>query len=380
MVVRTIGSYIIGKTLGEGASAKVKLGVNRDTGERVALKLVKNNDDILGEKLVKSEISAMLNLKHENVLGIKEVLYDAKYPKKNGQIVPLILIVIEFAGGSFIFSLFVCFTHSSGGELFEFLAVTGPFDETVARSYFKQLIDGIAYCHQRNIAHRDLKPENLLFDEHFTLKIADFGFSQLDEHATKCTFTQCGSPGYMAPEVMLKTGYDPQKADLWACGVILFIMVAGFPPYQKADSSDWWFDKLLSGTPFFFPFEKAFGLIVRIHIFLPSTGDGDMFWKAHSRVVNISEELKHLILRILCCDASKRISLEELQKNSWMQGPTLDKADLRTQFNSRKILVAHEQERAKLVAKQKKEVCVFFFQSDPREREREKRGRVVCAV
>lgn len=317
-MVRIIDSYIIGKTLGEGASAKVKLGTNQNTGERVALKLVKLKALLGGANtshLVQREIDAMLHLKHENVLCIKEVNYNAEYPKKNGKFVRLVLIVIEFA---------------AGGELFEYLAATGPFDENTARNYFKQLMKGVKYCHSKNVVHRDLKPENLLFDENFVLKIADFGFSKVEENASECMFTQCGSPGYMAPEVLTQVGYDARKADAWACGVILFILVAGFPPFQKPDVSDWWFDKL-------------------------HTGQGELFWKAHSRTVDVSHSLKQLILNILCTEPSLRFSVDQILASEWLkEGQILDQSDLCMQLRSRQTMMVHEQERVVLVARQQK--------------------------
>ncbi len=143
--------------------------------------------------------------------------------------------------------------------MFEFLAFTGCFEEAIARTYFHQLINGLAYCHSQGVAHRDLKPENLLMDGQFQLKLADFGLSNVfavgtgavpvdaaaasvgaspsagsiapvtgaAAAAARLMYTECGTPGYMAPEVMGKKGYDPVGTDIWACGVILFIMLAG---------------------------------------------------------------------------------------------------------------------------------------------------------
>jgi serine/threonine protein kinase len=125
---------------------------------------------------------------------------DATYVKKNGQKLEVILVVLELA---------------TGGELFDFLAFTGNFEESMARTYFHQLINGVGYCHSKGIAHRDLKPENLLLSSNFTLKLADFGFSNAFSNTERTMYTECGTPGYMAPEVFTRQGYDGIGADIW---------------------------------------------------------------------------------------------------------------------------------------------------------------------
>ncbi len=125
----------------------MRLGLDEKTGERVALKILKKKEmgvtaDVI--KQVEREIHAMAQITHVNVIRLKEVQWDATYEKKNGTKLQVILVVLELA---------------TGGELFDFLAFTGPFEESIARSYFQQLIAGIAHCHSKGIAHRDLKPE-----------------------------------------------------------------------------------------------------------------------------------------------------------------------------------------------------------------------------
>ena len=134
-----------------------------------------------------------------------------------------------------------------GGDLFTSILANKRLDENTARSYFQQLIQGLEYCHKENICHRDLKPglillfyyffakfkilENLLLDESGTLKISDFGLSALHKDEanvqSRMLFTSCGSPNYVAPEVIDSLGYEGTAADVWSTGVILYVMLAG---------------------------------------------------------------------------------------------------------------------------------------------------------
>jgi len=299
--VRKLGHYIVKETLGEGGFSKVKLGVHEKTGEKVALKLLKNKSKLTKpvRKQVEREIAAMSNIDHPNVLRMKEVDWECIYTKKNGKKQNVILIVLELA---------------TGGELFEFLSFTGCFEESIARTYFQQLMSGVEFCHSKGVVHRDLKPENLLLDDEFTLKLADFGFSNIICAAHKLMFTECGTPGYMAPEMPKGKGYDGAKADIWACGVILFIMLAGFPPFQKPSPSDWWFNKL-------------------------SNNKHALFWQAHSRSAYFSDQTKDFINKILNPDPEKRISIADMKKHPWWKGATITKTSLVAELNRRKATV-----------------------------------------
>jgi len=303
--------------LGEGGFSKVKLGVHEKTGEKVALKLLKNKSKLTKpvRKQVEREIAAMSQIEHPNVLRMKEVDWECIYTKKNGKKQNVILIVLELA---------------TGGELFEFLSYTGCFEESIARTYFQQLMSGVDFCHSKGVVHRDLKPENLLLDDEFTLKLADFGFSNIVCAAHKLMFTECGTPGYMAPEMPKGKGYDGAKADIWACGVILFIMLAGFPPFQKPSPSDWWFNKL-------------------------SNNKHALFWQAHSRSAYFSDQTKDFINKILNPDPEKRITIADMKKHPWWKGATITKASLVSELNRRKATVDSVKNKEKEKKKKEKE-------------------------
>jgi len=309
-----MGPYIVKETLGEGGFSKVKLGVHETTGEKVALKMLKNiKMSPQTQKQVAREINAMTKLEHANVLRMKHVDWEATYEKRNGKSATVILVVLELA---------------SGGELFEFLSYTGCFEESIARTYFKQLMGGVEYCHQEGVVHRDLKPENLLLGSDFSLKLADFGLSALTKPST-LMFTECGTPGYMAPEMLAGKGYDGALADLWSCGVILFIMLSGFPPFAKATMSDWWFNKI-------------------------ATGKHALFWQAHSRSAFFSEQTKDFLNKLLVPDPAKRISIADMKKHPWWNGPTVTAAGLTSELSRRKNLVDQQKEREKEAKRQER--------------------------
>ncbi|CAJ1857379.1 unnamed protein product [Sphenostylis stenocarpa] len=201
--------YEFGKLLGQGNFAKVYHARDLKTGDSVAVKVI-DKEKILKIGLVdqtKREISIMKRIKHPNVLQLFEVL--ATKTK--------IYFIIEYA---------------KGGELFNKVA-KGRFSEDRTRKYFQQLVSAVDFCHSKGVYHRDLKPENLLLDENGVLKIADFGLSAFVEshRQDNMLHTVCGTPAYVAPEVVCRKGYDGAKSDVWSCGVILFVLLAGHLPF-----------------------------------------------------------------------------------------------------------------------------------------------------
>ncbi|XP_065849434.1 CBL-interacting serine/threonine-protein kinase 5-like [Euphorbia lathyris] len=256
--------YEMGRLLGKGTFAKVYYGKNILTGESVAIKVI-SKDQVKKEGMIdqiKREISVMRLVRHPNIVELKEVL--ATKTK--------IFVIIEYV---------------KGGELFAKVA-RGKLKEDAARKYFQQLISAIDFCHSRGVSHRDLKPENLLLDENEDLKISDFGLSALPEQLRNdgLLHTQCGTPAYVAPEVLRKKGYDGSKADIWSCGVILYVLLAGFLPFQDENIM------------------KMYRKVFKAEFESPP-------W--------FSTEAKRLISKLLVADPDRRITIPAIMRVPWFR-------------------------------------------------------------
>lgn len=205
--------YEVGRMLGQGTFAKVYHARNLKTSQSVAIKVI-DKEKVLKVGLIdqiKREISVMRLVRHPHIVQLYEVM--ASKAK--------IYFVLEYV---------------KGGELFNKVA-KGKLKEDVARKYFQQLISAVDFCHSRGVYHRDLKPENLLLDDIGNLKVSDFGLSALAESKRQdgLLHTTCGTPAYVAPEVINRKGYDGAKADIWSCGVILFVLLAGYLPFHDSN-------------------------------------------------------------------------------------------------------------------------------------------------
>ncbi|KAE9595833.1 hypothetical protein Lal_00030728 [Lupinus albus] len=258
-----VGKYELGKTIGEGSFAKVKLARNVDSHDHVAIKILDRNHVLRHNMMeqLKKEISAMKLINHPNVVKIFEVM--ASKTK--------IYIVLELV---------------NGGELFDKIATNGKLKEDEARSYFHQLINAVDYCHSRGVYHRDLKPENLLLDSNGVLKVSDFGLSTYAQQEDELLRTACGTPNYVAPEVLKDRGYVGSASDIWSCGVILFVLMAGYLPFDEPNHI------------------ALFRKISKADFSCPS-------WFA--------PELKKLLKRILDPNPLTRIKIEELLEDEWFK-------------------------------------------------------------
>ncbi|XBH92370.1 hypothetical protein VPH35_083509 [Triticum aestivum] len=265
--VRTLvlGKYELGRMLGQGSFAKVYYARDLRDGQSVAIKVIDKarlrQTDGMVEQL-RREISVMRMVRHPNVVGIREVLASRQR----------VFVVMEYA---------------RGGELFAKVA-RGRLTEDAARKYFQQLVAAVAFCHSRGVAHRDLKPENLLLDEEGRLKVTDFGLAALPEQLRHdgLLHTQCGTPAYVAPEVLRKRGYDGARADMWSCGVVLYVLLCGFLPFQHDN------------------YVKMYQKIFKGEYQMPP-------W--------VSGEARRLIGRLLAVDPAKRISIPEIMLTPWFK-------------------------------------------------------------
>ncbi|XP_057823979.1 CBL-interacting protein kinase 23 isoform X2 [Cryptomeria japonica] len=239
-----VGKYELGRVLGEGKFSKVKYARNMENGESVAIKIMEK-DTLLKQKMV------------QQVMASKKRIY----------------IVLEFV---------------MGGDLYNKITHHGRLKENEARKYFQQLITAVDYCHSRGVSHRDLKPENLLLDSYGNLKVSDFGLSALPQQVREdgLLHTACGTPNYVAPEVINDKGYDGATADLWSCGVILFVLMAGYLPFDEQNIMILY--KKICKADFKHP-----------------------LW--------FSSSAKKLISRIFDPNPKTRITVPEIIKNEWFQ-------------------------------------------------------------
>ncbi|XP_050375060.1 CBL-interacting serine/threonine-protein kinase 21 isoform X3 [Argentina anserina] len=223
----SVGKYQLGRTIGEGTFAKVKLAFDSTNGKYVAIKIL-DKHMVMETKLmnqVQREIRTMKLLNHSNIVRIHEVIGTKT-------------------------KIYIAMEYVSGGQLSDKLLYAKTLSEGEARKLFQQLIDAVDYCHNKGVYHRDLKPENLLLTSNGNLKISDFGLSALRKPGDLLT-TKCGSPSYVAPELLVNEAYDGAAADVWSCGVILFEILAGRLPFD--DSSLINLYKKISRAEYTFP-------------------------------------------------------------------------------------------------------------------------------
>ncbi|CAL8375049.1 unnamed protein product [Gadus morhua 'NCC'] len=215
--------YRVGRTLGGGAFAVVKECVERSTGREFALKVI-NKDKCIGkEHMVQSELSILRRIKHPNIVLLIE---EMDTPNE-------LYLVMELV---------------KGGDLFDAVSSSSKYTERDAACMLFNLASAIKYLHGLNIVHRDIKPENLLVYEHLdssrSLKLGDFGLATM---VTGPLYAVCGTPTYVAPEVLDETGYG-LEVDVWAAGVVAYILLCGFPPFQgSGDNQEVLFEQIQSG-------------------------------------------------------------------------------------------------------------------------------------
>jgi len=201
--------YIVGPELGRGAFSVVKEVTSTRSGRKYACKFIEKKN--VGQDMVRlrTEIEILTRVKHPNIINLKEIVEDDN-------------------------TLFIITEMVTGGELFDKIVELGAYTEKEAAELVRKMVSAIDYLHSMNIVHRDLKPENLLLkspDDVSNIKLADFGLSKIVGQQVMMQ-TACGTPGYVAPEVLNATGYGPE-VDLWSIGVITYILLCGFPPFYN---------------------------------------------------------------------------------------------------------------------------------------------------
>jgi len=282
--VRKVGQYIIGETLGKGGFSWVKKGVDEKTKVPVALKFMMRADKpFLRDqgKQVHTEIKSMIRIDNRHVMKLYAYNLHCQYPEKSGKKLSTILLVLEYC---------------PGGELFDILYYTHQLDTVTARTYFIQILKGLKACHNAGVAHRDIKPQNLLLDGRFQLKITDFELSYIakenkDLEGTLIRTRGVGTRGYQAPELLKGERYT-KVCDIFSCGVVLFILLTGYPPFEQAWREDKWYRPMCELNP-------------------------EAFWKAHKKA-KIDEDARDLLTGMLAYKARERLTLDECMKHRWV--------------------------------------------------------------
>ncbi|XP_045810289.1 serine/threonine-protein kinase SAPK3-like [Trifolium pratense] len=261
--------YEVMHVLGSGNFAVTKLAKNIKTGELVAIKYIQRGEKI--DENVEREIINHRSLNHPHIINFKELFVTPSH----------LAIVLEYA---------------DGGELFHRIASNiipkGRITEKEARYFFQQLISGVQYMHSMQICHRDLKLENTLLDGNPRtpqLKICDFGYSKSTLLHSRPKLV-VGTPAYIAPEILSRQEYDGKPADVWSCGVILYVMLVGSYPFQDPEDPK--------------NFRKIIKKIMDVQYSIPG-------------YACISADCRHLLSRIFVANPAKRITIPEIQQHSW---------------------------------------------------------------
>jgi len=284
-------NYKLDKVLGEGSFAVVRKGIKKSTNEEFAIKIIdKTNLESDDQLALQTEVEILSQIDHPNIVKLHEI-YDEK-TRFN--------MVMELM---------------TGGELFDRIVEKEHYSEKEAADTIRPIVDAMRYCHSMGIAHRDLKPENLLYattDPNSIIKITDFGLAKVINNDLMTT--ACGTPGYVAPEILTGKGYDI-AVDYWSIGVIIYVMLCGFPPFFE-DSNEKLFDAIKKGE-YEFPSPQ---------------------WD------EISDYAKDLIKKLLVVDPYKRLNADGILKHPWIVGDVTPRKNLPTvsakikEFNARRRL------------------------------------------
>ncbi|XP_030003921.1 serine/threonine-protein kinase DCLK3 [Sphaeramia orbicularis] len=259
--------YEFGRVVGDGNFAVVRECRRRDNGETLAMKIIERSKLIGREHMMQNELSLLGSLCHARIVR----LYAHHHTQTHSY------LVMEFV---------------SGGDLFEAITDKGKFSEAEAGMMVSDVSEALSYIHCKSIVHRDLKPENLLIERVAAgicrLKLGDFGLAMV---VTEPVFTICGTPTYVAPEILSETGYGV-PVDVWALGVILYILLCGFPPFRSRDRDQ----------------EELFQLIkqAQLHFLSP-------YWDP------ISEEARQLVRALLQPDPTIRMTAEQALLHPWVK-------------------------------------------------------------
>lgn len=260
--------YDLKHTIGTGAFSEVVVAEDRKSGECRAIKKIEKRKIRGKEDTLENEILILKQIEHPNIVALLDLFEDKSH----------VYLVIELV---------------SGGELFDRIIAKGNYTERDASGLVRQVLEATSYLHSKGIVHRDLKPENLLFyspEEDSKIMISDFGLSKIAGHESMSLSTACGTPGYVAPEVLRQENYG-KEVDIWSIGVVTYILLCGYPPFYD-ERDDLLFKQILRGS---YEFDSP-------------------YWD------DISDSAKDFISHLMDIDPSSRYTCEEAIAHPWISG------------------------------------------------------------
>ncbi|XP_055690101.1 calcium/calmodulin-dependent protein kinase type 1 isoform X2 [Lutzomyia longipalpis] len=259
--------YTLKELLGTGAFSEVRLAESRDTpGQLFAVKIIDKKALKGKEDSLENEIKVLRRLTHPNIVQLLETYEDKSK----------VYLVMELV---------------TGGELFDRIVEKGSYTEKDASGLIRQVLEAVDYMHDQGVVHRDLKPENLLYysaDDDSKIMISDFGLSKMEDSGIMAT--ACGTPGYVAPEVLAQKPYG-KAVDVWSIGVISYILLCGYPPFYDENDANL-FAQILKGE---FEFDSP-------------------YWD------EISESAKDFIQNLMCVNVDKRYTCKQALAHPWISG------------------------------------------------------------
>ncbi|CAH1731377.1 unnamed protein product [Aphis gossypii] len=259
--------YDVKDLLGTGAFSEVRLAVSKERpNEMYAVKIIDKKALKGKEDSLDNEIKVLRRLTHPNIVQLLETFEDKSK----------VYLIMELV---------------TGGELFDRIVQKGSYTEKDAAHLIRQVLGAVDYMHEQGVVHRDLKPENLLYystDDDSKIMISDFGLSKIEDSGVMAT--ACGTPGYVAPEVLAQKPYG-KAVDVWSIGVISYILLCGYPPFYDENDANL-FAQILKGE---FEFDSP-------------------YWD------DISDSAKNFIRQLMCVDADKRYTCREALAHPWISG------------------------------------------------------------
>ena len=260
-----ICDFIIKEKLGEGAFGSVRLGINKQTGEKVAIKILEKSklNRNIDKIRLQREMEILKKLRHPNIVQLYSVIETER-------------------------QIFLIMEYIKGQELFQYILLKKKLPEDEACFYFQQIISGIEYLQKLKISHRDIKSENILIEQNSkVIKIIDFGLSNIyGDKDNEILTSACGSPFYAPPEMLKGSSYRGSGVDIWSVGVVLFAMICGYLPFEGEDN------------------DKLYKKII----------DGKFSIPTH-----VSGQARELIYQLLNTNPRKRINISQIKKHPWIK-------------------------------------------------------------